>query len=268
MNRLKYKNFFVLLLLFSMLLAACSSSETSPTPEPQAGGETTSSTEDTDTPPSPPDDSSISKDFTLDPATTSLDDEDSLMLAGYIYDGLTRLNANGEVEPALARSWIVSEDGLDYVFDLRSDAVFSDGTPVTADIVAANFNRWFDPENALHGDAAFPAWEMYFLGFKGDKNADETPVSSFDGIEKVDNLTVLIHLNKQVPDLLEILAHASFSILNPDALASGDYGTSPAAVSGTGAYAISEWSSDKLALIPSTTYWGTSPAGGFEFTLE
>ena len=44
------------------------------------------------------------------------------------------------IEPRLATSWTISEDGLTYTFTLR-DAKFSDGNPVTADDVVFSFNR-------------------------------------------------------------------------------------------------------------------------------
>jgi peptide/nickel transport system substrate-binding protein len=263
----------VMLLIF---LSACGDGTTS-TDEPSTdNGETSSNGDgaadgdDTGSPDSPEPSATVSADIRLDPATVGLDDEDSLTISGFVYEGLVGGASGGQVVSALAESWTISEDQLDYVFVLRPDATFHDGTPVTADAVMANFNRWFDPENPLHGEATYEAWETYFLGFKGDLNADDTPVSSFDGIEKVDDRTVLIHLNRIVPEFLEYIAKPSFSILNPDALATyGDaYGTSADSVSGTGPYIVSEWSTDKLVLDPYSGYWGTPQEETLEFGFE
>ena len=49
-----------------------------------------------------------------------------------IYDPLVRYGENGEIKPALAESWDISEDGTTYTFHLRKDAKWSDGSPVTA----------------------------------------------------------------------------------------------------------------------------------------
>jgi len=43
--------------------------------------------------------------------------------------------------------------------------------------VVANFERWFNPDNDLHGDGNFPAWLTYFYGFKYENNADGTAVT-------------------------------------------------------------------------------------------
>src|SRR4051812_40532063 len=40
-----------------------------------------------------------------------------------LFEGLTRIDRNGAVKPALAESWTISEDGKTYVFKLRSGAV-------------------------------------------------------------------------------------------------------------------------------------------------
>ncbi len=53
-------------------------------------------------------------------------------IVALIFDGLTRYNAQGELEPALAESWVVSEDGTRVTFTLREDARWHDGEPVTA----------------------------------------------------------------------------------------------------------------------------------------
>lgn len=52
-----------------------------------------------------------------------------------VFNGLTRLNERGEVEPDLARGWDVTLDDLTYTFHLRSNAYWHDGTPFTADDV-------------------------------------------------------------------------------------------------------------------------------------
>lgn len=268
MKKTIYFKAIVLLLIFTLLLVACGNGD----PEngvsangDSGNGDTSeaadSADSDSSTDPTVPGPSeTVSADIRLDPATVSLSDEDSLMLSGLVYDSLVEIS----------ESWTISEDKLDYVFILRPEAVFHDGTPITADDVAANFNRWFDPENELHGDATYEAWETYFKGFKGDLDSDGTALSTFDGIEKVDDRTVLIHLNEIVPDFLEYIAHPSFSILDPGALSSAgsDYGTSADSVNGSGAYKVAEWSDEMLVLEPFANYWGTPAEETLEFGFE
>ncbi|HUN05432.1 MAG TPA: ABC transporter substrate-binding protein [Aggregatilineales bacterium] len=57
-------------------------------------------------------------------------------ISSLIFEGLTRINAFGEAVPSLARRWFISSDGLEYVFELREDVLWQDGTPFTgADVL-------------------------------------------------------------------------------------------------------------------------------------
>lgn len=59
-------------------------------------------------------------------------------------EGLTRLSETGEVLPAVAASWVTSDDGKTVTFTLR-DTAWSDGTPLTAEDFAFAFARAVDP---------------------------------------------------------------------------------------------------------------------------
>jgi len=67
-------------------------------------------------------------------------------LCSLIFSGLTRFNAQGEVEPDLASSWEISGDGKSYTFQLRTNAYWHDGSPVTADDVILTIKLLQDPE--------------------------------------------------------------------------------------------------------------------------
>jgi len=63
-------------------------------------------------------------------------------ITGLIFEGLTRTNGvTTDVEPNLAESWEVSQDGLKWLFHLRKNVVWSDGEPFTSDDVVFTFNR-------------------------------------------------------------------------------------------------------------------------------
>ncbi|MBM3151796.1 MAG: hypothetical protein FJZ96_06275 [Chloroflexi bacterium] len=196
----------------------------------------------------------------FDPALQT--DADALLVCGLIYDGLTSLDTTGQPLASLAVSWTVSDDQLDYIFTLQPNVTFSSGAPFNADAVIDNFTRWFDPASPLHGDGAYAGWKQYFLDFKGELDANQVPISQFDGIEKVDDLTVLIHLNRPEPELLTFLAQPYFLIVDPALLASSgaEYGTGPESISGTGAYLLAEWGDAGILLQPNPAYWGGIPS--------
>src|SRR5215468_5528647 len=59
-----------------------------------------------------------------------------------IYDPLTRYNTKeGKLEPALATSWSVSDDGLAWTFKLRPNVKFHSGEPMTAQSIKTMLDR-------------------------------------------------------------------------------------------------------------------------------
>lgn len=85
----------------------------------------------------------------LDPGKAT--DLESMWVVDQLYEGLLELDAALNVQPALAETWSVSPDGLQYAFRLRSNARFHNGEPVTAQDVEASFLRLLDPAQALPG---------------------------------------------------------------------------------------------------------------------
>lgn len=243
----------IAVLIFVLVLTACGSQDAVPrtpgaaSPTPESG-----------VPQAVP--GTVSSSLRLDPATA--EDTDSLSVSALVYDGLVRLDSGGNLQPALAIQWTVSADKLDYILVLRQGVSFHSGTPFNADAVLANFNRWFDPEDAAHGDRTYHGWLRFFLGYKGEVDPQGVSISPFDGIEKVDNNTVLIHLNRPEPDFLKGLAQPYFAILDPLILASESdaAGSTTATSSGTGPYILSAWTDAGLVLIPNSGYWDGAPA--------
>lgn len=77
-------------------------------------------------------------------------------LVSLIYSGLVRIDVNGNVRNDLAESITVSEDGLTYEVTLRSDAIFHDDKPITADDVVFTIQKILDPniKSPQYGDFA------------------------------------------------------------------------------------------------------------------
>ncbi len=80
---------------------------------------------------------------TLDP-TMSPDTHTSCLMA-HLYSGLAQLTPGMAVVPDVARSWEVSEGGHKFVFFLRDDVRWSDGTAVTAHDFEYGWKRALDP---------------------------------------------------------------------------------------------------------------------------
>ncbi len=74
---------------------------------------------------------------TFNPALSN----ESPNIFGYVGEGLITENGKGEVEPALAESWLVSPDSKSITFTLKPNLKWSDGAPLTIDDVAFTFNE-------------------------------------------------------------------------------------------------------------------------------
>ena len=138
----------------------------------------------------------------LDPAE-SLSFE-AIKCADWSFDGLVRLKGeSADVEPALAESWTVSNDGLIWTFKLRKGVKFHDGTPCNADAVVFSFERQRD-KNHPYYNKSFTRWNLKFGGIKQTK--------------KVDDYTVQIILNEKFPVLLANLSGYIWYIVSPTAV--------------------------------------------------
>lgn len=77
------------------------------------------------------------------------------ILSGFVFDELLWEDSTGEPIPWLAEEWEQSEDGLEWRFTLREDAMWHDGEPVTADDVV--FSVEYMTTGAGAGAAGFAA---------------------------------------------------------------------------------------------------------------
>jgi peptide/nickel transport system substrate-binding protein len=243
-----------LLLMGALLIAACGTGATAPTEETGSGGG--EATEPAATPQGT-EENTASSDLTLDPANASGDN--ALALVGALYEGLVKVGDDGAVVPVLAASYTVSEDGLDYIFNLRPGVTFHDGSALNADVVVLNFNRWFNPNDANRGSGDFAAWVENFGGFLGELTEDGKPKSTFDGAEKVDEFTVLLHLNTVDSDFLTKLSNPAFSIVSANAFAGGD--------GGTGAYQFESSDGSNVTVAPFAGYWDPAMVPGESMTV-
>jgi peptide/nickel transport system substrate-binding protein len=102
----------------------------------------------------------------IDPQQTSV--TTSLIVGRQLTDSLLDQNPDtGEIVPWLASEWEVSDDLTSYTFTLRDGVTFSDGTPLTSEVVAANFD-------AIKGlGAAASLANGYLAGYAGTEVTDD-----------------------------------------------------------------------------------------------
>ncbi|MDX1785213.1 MAG: ABC transporter substrate-binding protein [Roseovarius sp.] len=166
----------------------------------------------------------------LDPIATS--DNASIWTQLLIYDTLIRPSKDGtDLEPGLAESWEVSEDGLTLTFKLR-EAKFSDGTPVTAEDVQFSLERAASEQSS---------WAGFFRPITGYEITGEHEIK--------------LMLDKPFTPALNNLAMFSGAILPKKLVeAQGDaFFVDPV---GSGPYALAEWTrGSQIALEENPHYW-------------
>ena len=96
-----------------------------------------------------------------------------------MFEGLTRQSADG-IEPGVAESWDVSDDGLTYTFHLRKSN-WSDGTPLTANDFEYTWKRLCDPSVASPSAAGVTDYVVGAAEYlAGTGTADEVMARALD----------------------------------------------------------------------------------------
>ncbi|MBQ7371802.1 MAG: peptide ABC transporter substrate-binding protein [Blautia sp.] len=155
-------------------------------------------------------------------------------------DGLMQMDADGQAVPAIAESVDISEDGLTYTFHLRKDAVWNNGTPVTANDFVFAWQRAVDPDIASE--------YSYMLSDIGQiVNAEAIIAGEKDkselGAVAVDDYTLEVQLNVPVSYFLSLMYFPTFYPVNQEFYeAVGDvFATSPETTLSNGAFILTDY---------------------------
>ncbi len=201
----------------------------------------------------------------LDPPLA--DDPSSALAVTNLFEGLLRLAADGKVTEGVAEDYTVSDDGLTYVFQLRENALWSDGSPVTAKDFVFGFQRLFDPETGSE-----TAKQFYCI-----KNAEAVHSGNADvsaiGVTADGDYTLTIQLDYVNPMFLTLLTTPAAMPCNQDFFteSKGRYGLTEETIMGNGAYILKSWSKGEyLALRKNPQYHSATPVlnGGVSLYIQ
>ena len=171
---------------------------------------------------------------TLDPQRTTGVPESNILRD--LFEGLVTNAPDGSTVPGAAESWSISDDGLVITFDMRDDALWSNGDQVTADDFVFTLQRLVDPEIASRF-----AWLAQPIVNADEITAGEMPVEEL-GVEAVDADTLQITLKAPTPYMVDALKHSSFSPVHRASLEEhGSQFTRPGNLVSNGAYMLEEW---------------------------
>jgi len=181
----------------------------------------------------------------LDPAVVT--DSESFQVTTNIYEGLVKFDTTGsEVLPSLAESWKMSEDGKTWVFKIRDNIKFHDGSKLNAEAVSFNFHRWMDIDSPYHA-GHFSYWSYSFGGFPGIVKS----------VTALSDYSLEIVLNEPYAPFLSVLSMPSFGIASPEAIMKYNENLKLSPV-GTGPFMFESWEKNiQITLEKNKDYWGT-----------
>jgi oligopeptide transport system substrate-binding protein len=170
------------------------------------------------------------------------------------------------VVPAAAQSYEVNGDGTAYVFHLRTNAKYWDGTPVKAQDFVYAWQRLIDPRLAapnetLFANAVLNGERVSLLDPQRDAASIDNALSTL-GLKAVDDYTFEVQLARPDPAFVWLAAMPASAPIRRDVVAqNGDkWATNPLTLVTNGPFKVSEMvKNDHISVVPNTTYWGAKP---------
>jgi oligopeptide transport system substrate-binding protein len=183
---------------------------------------------------------------TLDPRRAR--DLNEVTICRMLFEGLTRTSKEGKTELALAEAVEISDDGLEYVFHLRS-AFWSNGDPVTSFDFAESWKSTLSP--------LFPsdiAYQLYLIQNGQKVKAGEMGPEKL-GIQTPNAETLIVRLEQPTPYFLEVCAMSSYFPV-PRQASDKNWALDPGTFVGNGPFLLKSWThADQIAVAKNHRYW-------------
>ncbi len=158
---------------------------------------------------------------------------------------LLQFDENNELQPCLCSSWEATDDKT-YVYQIRDDVTFSDGTQMTMDDVLFSLNRNLDPEAGSYLNWMF---------------------NSVDSIEQTGDWELTVHLKAASATWKYTMATTAAHVISKAYYEehAADFGTPTGGLLGTGPYVFDSWTSgQEIVLSKNANYWDAENAGYFD----
>lgn len=204
---------------------------------------------------------------TLDPGQTDPSHSYESAVLRAISEPLLRPNPDlGGVVPAAAQSYEVNGDGTAYVFHLRTNAKYWDGTPVKAQDFVYAWQRLIDPRLAapnetLFADAVLNGDKVALMDPQRDAGTIDAALATL-GLKALDDYTFQVQLAQPDPAFVWLAAMPASAPVRKDVISkSGDkWATSPDTLVTNGPFKVTEMvKNDHIAVAPNRSYWGGKP---------
>lgn len=170
-----------------------------------------------------------------------------------LFEGLLNQDPDGNPVPGVATGYEVSEDKMTYTFTLRDNAVWSDGTPVTAGDFVYAWQRAANPETASPY-----SWYIELMSIENAAAviAGEKPVTEL-GVKAIDDKTLEVRITQPLPYFPQMVTHGTtFPVPQHVVEEFGNDWVTPEHFVGNGAYVLTERVlQERLVREKSPTYW-------------
>jgi oligopeptide transport system substrate-binding protein len=186
----------------------------------------------------------------LDPALISGQSEGRL--AYCLFEGLTRLDAGGNVIPGAAERWEISPDGKIYTFHLRPNLRWSDGQRLTAEDFVQSWRRVLEPATG-----AVYAEVLFVIDNAQHYQRGELKDFSQVGIKALDADTLQVRLVAPTPYFINLVGFTTYLPTPTNSIRQhGDHWTRPGRLVSNGAYLLQDWKiNDRLEFAANPRYW-------------
>ncbi|PFN19341.1 peptide ABC transporter substrate-binding protein [Bacillus cereus] len=186
----------------------------------------------------------------LDTAKTM--DGTSAHIMQNIFEGLYVLDDQDQPIPAVAKSFIRSEDGKKYTFELRKDAKWSNGDNVTANDFMFAWKRAVNPQTASQY-----AYMLFQVKNAKEINKGTMPLDEL-GVKVINDYKLEVELEQPIPYFLQLLALPIYLPQHESFLKEqeGNYGLEPSNLIYNGPFVLEKWKHEQeFQLKKNDTYW-------------
>lgn len=179
-----------------------------------------------------------------------------IFTVAHLFCGLATQDEELNVIPDIARSWQVLEDGRRYLFHLREDATWTDGTPVTASDFEWAWKRNLQP--SLHSSTA-----SYLLDVSGARayHSGENPDPNCVGVRTLDDFTLEVKLEQPVAYFPFILTQpVTFALHRKTIETKGEAWWHPGSMINNGPFSLKKYDAQSGILLErNARYYGSFP---------
>ncbi|AZK46873.1 peptide ABC transporter substrate-binding protein [Paenibacillus lentus] len=168
-----------------------------------------------------------------------------------MYEGLARIDDDGQPVPAAAEKWDV--DGTKYTFYLRQDAKWSNGDPVTAHDFVFAWERVLSPNTT---PAAPYAYQMYYL--KNGQEYNEGKITDFSqvGVKAVDDYTLEVELVAPTPYFLGLTSFYTFYPVHQSVKDDAKWAVDASKMIVNGPFTLTSWiKGQTIEVTKNENYW-------------